>query len=177
MDLILWRHAEAELSTNDLKRPLTAEGHQQAKCMSNWICHRFAGPYLVWTSEALRAQETASYLEGSSRQVHAFLNPGASARSILPETLKVSSTNQLVIVGHQPWLSELVYLLLFPGTHSFRKTSEIDFKHGAVCWLKIDVTSLTSVLKAFLPPRLLADYLCHQRSKSSAKIDDSTTAQ
>ncbi|MEZ5719744.1 MAG: histidine phosphatase family protein, partial [Burkholderiaceae bacterium] len=40
MDLILWRHAEAEVGTehmNDLARPLTARGEKQAARMAAWL--------------------------------------------------------------------------------------------------------------------------------------------
>ncbi len=41
MDLLLWRHAEAEDGDDDLKRRLTARGEKQARTMATWItCHR-----------------------------------------------------------------------------------------------------------------------------------------
>ena len=36
MDLILWRHAEAEPGEPDLGRRLTAKGHKQAERMGEW---------------------------------------------------------------------------------------------------------------------------------------------
>ena len=37
MDLLLWRHAEAEDGEDDLKRRLTARGEKQARTMAAWI--------------------------------------------------------------------------------------------------------------------------------------------
>ena len=37
MDLILWRHADAEPGEPDLDRPLTAKGVRQAERMAAWL--------------------------------------------------------------------------------------------------------------------------------------------
>ena len=37
MDLLLWRHAEAEQGMPDSKRQLTARGEKQAALMARWI--------------------------------------------------------------------------------------------------------------------------------------------
>ena len=37
MDLILWRHAEAEPGEPDLGRRLTAKGHKQAERVGSWL--------------------------------------------------------------------------------------------------------------------------------------------
>ena len=37
MDLLLWRHAEAEDGEDDLKRRLTERGRKQARIMAKWI--------------------------------------------------------------------------------------------------------------------------------------------
>ena len=37
MDLLLWRHAEAEDGIPDLKRKLSARGEKQARQMAGWI--------------------------------------------------------------------------------------------------------------------------------------------
>ncbi len=39
MDLILWRHAEAEPGEPDLGRRLTAKGLKQAERMGAWLDH------------------------------------------------------------------------------------------------------------------------------------------
>ena len=37
MDLVFWRHAEAEEGIPDLQRPLTAKGQKQARRMAEWL--------------------------------------------------------------------------------------------------------------------------------------------
>ena len=37
MDLIIWRHAQAEEGDNDYERPLTAHGRRQATKMAAWL--------------------------------------------------------------------------------------------------------------------------------------------
>ncbi len=40
MDLILWRHAEAEDGANDLARELTPKGVKQAARVAEWLLQR-----------------------------------------------------------------------------------------------------------------------------------------
>ena len=40
MDLILWRHAEAEEGGPDLERRLTPKGRKQAKRVAAWLLQR-----------------------------------------------------------------------------------------------------------------------------------------
>ena len=40
MDLILWRHAEAEDGVPDAKRKLTPRGRKQAKQIARWLKQR-----------------------------------------------------------------------------------------------------------------------------------------
>ena len=40
MDLIVWRHAEAEDGVPDLERKLTAKGRKQAERVAQWLLQR-----------------------------------------------------------------------------------------------------------------------------------------
>ena len=42
MDLILWRHADAENGEVDLARELSLRGHKQAERMGRWLSKRLA---------------------------------------------------------------------------------------------------------------------------------------
>ncbi|MEA3194623.1 MAG: phosphohistidine phosphatase, partial [Betaproteobacteria bacterium] len=57
MDLILWRHAEAEEGGADLERKLTAKGLKQAERVANWLLQRLPGKFAVVASPAARAQQ------------------------------------------------------------------------------------------------------------------------
>ena len=43
MDLILWRHAEAEDGANDLARELTQKGHKQAARVADYTAFFYMG--------------------------------------------------------------------------------------------------------------------------------------
>ena len=62
MDLLLWRHAEAEDGIPDLKRRLTARGEKQAAQMGEWLKKNAPKNLLVVASPALRCQQTARAL-------------------------------------------------------------------------------------------------------------------
>ena len=62
MDIILWRHADAEYGPPDLQRRLTEKGHRQAEAAAKWLNRHLPADYQVWASEAARSQETAAYL-------------------------------------------------------------------------------------------------------------------
>ena len=62
MDLILWRHAEAEDGTPDLKRKLTARGEKQARQMAEWIKQHAPKNLRIIASPAVRTQQTAQAL-------------------------------------------------------------------------------------------------------------------
>ena len=59
MDLILWRHAEAEPGEPDHGRRLTSKGRKQAERMAAWLEHRLPETTRILVSPAERTQETA----------------------------------------------------------------------------------------------------------------------
>jgi phosphohistidine phosphatase len=101
MDLILWRHAEAEDGAPDLERRLTAKGHKQAARVAEWLLQRLPAKFAVLASPALRAQETAQAL-GAPLKTVAALAPGASARAVLEAAGWPDRKSAVVVVGHQP---------------------------------------------------------------------------
>ena len=74
MDLILWRHAEAEPGEPDLGRRLTAKGIQQAERMAKWLDRHLPATTRILTSPADRAEQTARALKRKYR-----VGPGACA--------------------------------------------------------------------------------------------------
>ncbi len=62
MDLILWRHAEAQEpadGTNDMDRPLTPRGEKQAARMAGRLDRQLPEGTRVWVSPARRTEQTA----------------------------------------------------------------------------------------------------------------------
>jgi phosphohistidine phosphatase len=101
MDLILWRHAEAEDGPPDLERRLTPRGQKHAAHVAEWLLQRLPAKFVVLASPARRAQETAQALGGAVRTVPG-LAPGAGVRDILAAAEWPERKSAVVVVGHQP---------------------------------------------------------------------------
>ena len=63
MDLLLWRHAEAEEGEDDLKRRLTDRGEKQAQLMGEWIRQHQPKDLRIIVSPAVRTRQTAEALK------------------------------------------------------------------------------------------------------------------
>lgn len=132
MNLLLWRHADAEDSEPDASRILTRRGQAQAKKVAAWIQHELPAHALIRVSPATRAQQTAQAL-GMPFVTDDALAPGARLEAVLAtlDLPRVERTvkRTVVVVGHQPWLGELAAYLLSgsPAPYSVRK--------AAVWWL------------------------------------------
>jgi len=137
MDLILWRHAEAEDAAaggDDLRRALTTRGEQQAERMAEWLDHRLARSTRILVSPALRCQQTAKALGRKFRTVPAIA-PGASADELIAAAGWPDATDPVLVVGHQPTLGEAAALLLAGTPQSW------SVKKGAAWWLRHRVRS------------------------------------
>ena len=112
MDLILWRHAEAEPGEPDLGRRLTAKGLKQAERMAAWLEPRLPDTTRILVSPADRAQQTALALERKFRTVDE-LAPGRDAPTrCSPRPAGPIRASPCSIVGHQPTLGEVAAFLL-----------------------------------------------------------------
>jgi len=147
MDLILWRHAEAEPGEPDLGRRLTAKGIQQADRMAKWLERRLPATTRILSSPADRTQQTALALKRKFRVVPE-LAPGASATAVLAAAGWPDSREPILIVGHQPTLGEVAAFLLTEEEASW------SVRKGAVWWLSNRVRNGVSstVLKVVIAP-------------------------
>lgn len=85
MDLILWRHAEAEEAEDggdDLARPLTPRGEKQAARMAAWLDRQLPEGLRVVASPARRTEQTAHAL-GRKFKMRAELLPGGTPQDLL----------------------------------------------------------------------------------------------
>jgi phosphohistidine phosphatase len=101
MQLILWRHADAEDGAPDLERRLTAKGHEDAAAVARWMLARLPPDFELVASPAVRAQQTAAAMQRTMR-TDKRLAPGASVDAILAAAGWPSSSATVVVVGHQP---------------------------------------------------------------------------
>lgn len=111
MDLILWRHAEAEAGTPDLERALTTKGQKQARRMGEWLNAQLPDNCRILVSPAVRTLQTAEAL-GRKFRLMPELAPGAEAEDILAAANWPGSKETVLVVGHQPTLGQAAALLL-----------------------------------------------------------------
>jgi phosphohistidine phosphatase len=145
MDLILWRHADAEDGAPDLERRLTKKGRKQAERVAEWLLARLPKAFVVIASPAARAQETAEALGVRFKTVDQ-LAPGASVAKILKAAGWPDAGGAVVLVGHQPDLGRAVAHLVC-GAHA-----EWSIKKGGLWWLESD---LPVTVRAVISPDLL----------------------
>jgi phosphohistidine phosphatase len=132
MDLILWRHAEAEViapGQDDLQRALTPKGERQARRMAAWLNHRLAATTRVIVSPALRCRQTAEAL-GRELRIVSAVAPDAPIEALIEASRWPKSSEPVLLCGHQPTLGLLAAHLL-AGVDQ-----EWAVKKGAVWWLR-----------------------------------------
>jgi phosphohistidine phosphatase len=133
MDLILWRHADAEdgdtAAHDDMKRKLTARGERQAARMALWLHRQMPDGVRILVSPAVRAQRTAARLERKFTTVES-IGPGATAQDLLAASGWPDGRRTVLLVGHQPALGELAALLLTGRAVPWT------IRKGAVWWLR-----------------------------------------
>ena len=143
MELILWRHADAEDGADDMARRLTPVGEKQAAAMAQWLRAHLPAHYTVLASPALRAQQTAAAL-GANLVTDKTLAPGASVSAILKAAEKHKGI--VLVVGHQPDLGRAAAQLVANAQ------SEWHVEKGAIWWLAGDAPAR---IKAVVSPDLL----------------------
>ena len=128
MDLILWRHAEAEDGLDDLARALTKKGQKQAEDMAGWLSKHLPKETRILASQALRSQQPARALS-KNFEISSEINPGAHFAAILAAAQWPYYKGSVLVVGHQPTLSAVASFLLAG------QEQEWNMKKGAVWWL------------------------------------------
>ncbi len=133
MELILWRHAEAEdrdaTDKADIDRKLTPKGRRQAARTAKWLSHRLPKNAIILSSPARRTQQTVRALTHDYRKV-AAISMEAGVDDVLRAAGWPSAGDQtVVIVGHQPTLGVVASLLLTG------KKMPWPLKKSALIWL------------------------------------------
>lgn len=131
MEIILWRHAEAEdaaLTGGDAARALTRRGHKQAAKMAAWLRQRLPDDCRVLASPAARTQQTVAALDRRF-STSVALAVGASADGVLAEAGWPRAGGTVVVVGHQPTLGRVAAQLMCD------QGSDWSIKKGAILWI------------------------------------------
>jgi phosphohistidine phosphatase len=127
MELILWRHAEAEDGSPDSERVLTAKGQKQADKMAAFLRSRLPKDTRILVSPATRTQQTARALT-KHFSTEPSVGTGASARDILKTAGWPDGEGTVLVVGHQPTLGQVAARLLADSSEG------LSIKKGAVWW-------------------------------------------
>ena len=127
MELILWRHAEAEDGFPDSPRKLTDKGLKQAQIMAKWLKPRLPKNTRILVSPTKRTQQTAVALEDDFETIEE-IGPGVSAKAFLAAVQWPAHDGAVLAVGHQPTLGQAAGLILSG------KSLPWTIRKGAVWW-------------------------------------------
>jgi phosphohistidine phosphatase len=124
--------------SDDAKRPLTPEGKQKVRKIAAGL--KRLGVALDWilSSPLVRSVETAEII-GESLGVEVpmefcdALRPGGSAEGLIAFLAKGSNRRRVLVVGHEPDLSELAARLMGAGRHA-----NLAFKKGGCCLITFE---------------------------------------
>ena len=152
MQLYVIRHGiagERAPDSDDTARALTDEGHKKVKRVVKGLREVGIKFERILASPWVRAAETADLLAPlcEAPPLHTELLC-QSPRAALLEMIAKHGTDT-AIVGHEPWLGELVAWLAFGDT---RHREALALKKGGFVWLEGNAIPGGMTLKAFVPP-------------------------
>ena len=157
MDLILWRHAEAEVASadiDDLSRKLTGKGIKQANKIAYWLDSTLPDSCRILASPSVRTRETMAALENYGRKCKFLPELGldATASTVLQAANWPNSREPVLIIGHQPYLGQVVAECLDTPMQ------EYSVRKGNIWWITQKLTeaqTFNTYLKAIIPPDLV----------------------
>ncbi len=152
MELILWRHAEAEDGGDDMKRELTKRGKRQAQRMSEWLRPLLVGEWRILVSPTKRTLQTVKALD-MPFDVREALGAASTPQVVLREAGWPHGKEDVLIVGHQPTLGQVAARLVGGAQ------GDVSIRKGAIWWFATRNRhgEQETILKAVLNPDLLDD--------------------
>ena len=132
MELILWRHAEAEPGEpdgDDNARALTSRGQRHAARVGAWLDRALPGDCRILTSPAKRCVQTVKAL-GRRYEVAEALGTGSSAEAIIQAAGWPGQRQPVLVVGHQPLLGEVASSVLSGRKQDWR------IRKAGVFWIE-----------------------------------------
>lgn len=150
MELILWRHAEAEDGFPDAARKLTEKGLKQAHNMAQWLKPRLPKNTRIIVSPAKRTQQTALALSGDFETIEE-IGTSATADKVLIAANWPYAESTVLVVGHQPTLGNVAASLICNNSAGF------SVKKGAIWWFsyKQSATTENTILRAVINPDMV----------------------
>ncbi len=155
MRVFFIRHAPAlsrvSWLRDDMERPLSDKGIIGAKKLFKEFSKIYDAPSVIYSSQALRAKETAQLLSKSfkgARLIESpFLNPGATFDSF-KNLLADEKSECVAVVGHEPDFSIILSHILASGA-----TVSIDIKKSSLIEIELN-EDFKGTLKAVIPPKI-----------------------
>lgn len=148
MELILWRHAEAEEGTPDHARALTEKGSRQAGKIAAFLHQHLPRDPRILVSPATRTQQTVAAFTDHFT-LAPTLSPGASAEAVLQAARWPDAGGTVLVVGHQPTLGEVAASLLGCDGRPF------SIKKGALWWFGMRDGASQATLRLVITPDFL----------------------
>jgi phosphohistidine phosphatase len=128
MELILWRHAEAEPGDIDQLRPLTPKGARHASRVGAWLDRQLPSQCRILSSPATRCVQTVEAL-GRKFATAPALNTDSTPEQILDAAGWPNARLPVVVVGHQPLLGQVAALIFSGDAHAWK------IRKGSVFWI------------------------------------------
>jgi phosphohistidine phosphatase len=129
MQLILWRHAEAEPGEPDLERALTPKGQRHAARVGAWLNRALPDDCRILVSPAKRCIQTVKAL-GRRYEIVEALGTESTAEAIIHAADWPGHRQPALIVGHQPLLGQVASSVLAGRKQDWR------IRKGAVFWIE-----------------------------------------
>jgi phosphohistidine phosphatase len=132
MELILWRHAEAEPhkpdGLADQLRVLTPKGARHASRVGAWLERQLPSNCRVLSSPATRCVQTAEALGRKFNTMEA-LNTGSTPEQVLEACGWPNQKLPVVVVGHAPLLGQVAATIFSGAAHEWK------IRKGNVLWI------------------------------------------
>lgn len=132
MELILWRHAEAEAhqpdELADQLRVLTPKGSRHASRVGAWLDRQLPNGCRILSSPATRCVQTAEALGRKFATVEA-LNTDSTPEAILDACGWPRQKTPVVVVGHNPLLGQVAALIFSGVAHEWK------MRKGSLLWI------------------------------------------
>lgn len=164
--LHLLRHAKSSWDDDELRdrdRPLAPRGRKATKRLARWLSTQDVRPRLVVCSSAVRTRETLQRILPSLDEPEVWTEVAlyaARAELLLDRARALpDEVDEVMFVGHNPGLADLLLLLARPGP--LRRRAEKKVPTGTLATLEADVSRWIDLepgrarLVAFVVPREL----------------------
>jgi len=123
---------------DDAQRPLEPEGKEKMREITEGLKRLGFDVDWIVSSPLVRAVETAEIVAASLPasgpvEVCDALRPGGSSEDVLAYLAKRPNRTRVLLVGHEPDLSDLAARLIGAGSHA-----NLAFKKGGCCLIRFD---------------------------------------